>query len=101
MSRVAQVPTLHISQTTIGSARYRVDVRLDGDGFAPCTATANFDFKMTAQDREDLRWYLEDFLQDPHDPAPTIAARVEKQIADIGTRLFRELFHYSNDARDL
>lgn len=95
------MPTLHISQSTESSGRYRVDVRLEGDGFVPCAAKANFDFEMTAQDREDLRWYLEDFLKDPHDPAPTIAARVEKKIAEIGTKLFKELFHSSDDARDL
>jgi len=64
---------LRIRQTAIGEHRYRADLRLEDDG-APLEASSEFDFRLTAQDEEDLRWYLEDFLQYPHDPAPTIAA---------------------------
>ncbi|MCK5109551.1 MAG: CHAT domain-containing protein, partial [Methanosarcinales archaeon] len=42
-----------------------------------------------------------DFLQYPHDPAPRIAARIEERMAEIGTKLFKALFHSSDDARDL
>lgn len=34
------------------------------------TGVAEFSFAPTAQDEEDLRRYLEDFLQYPQDPAP-------------------------------
>ena len=75
---------LRITQTAIGEDRYRADLRLEGDG-APLVATAEFDFKLSAQDEEELRWYIEDFLQYPHDPAPTIAARIEQRIVELGT----------------
>ena len=77
------MPRLRIKQTTDTTGDYRVEIGLDGEGLGSQIATATFGFEMTVQDQEDLRWYLEDYLQYPHDPAPTIAARVEKRIADI------------------
>ena len=83
-----------------GENRHRVEVRLEGDG-APWVAESRFAFDLTAQDEEDLRWYLEDFLQYPQEPAPTIARRVEGRIAEIGKELFRGVFQASDEARDL
>src|SRR5438874_8545431 len=62
-------------------------------------ATATFSFEWTHQDQEDLRWYLEDYLTYPVDPAPAIAARVEKKIATSGTKLFSALFQGNSDSR--
>ena len=93
--------TLRLTQTTEGQDRYHVEVALEGDGLPRQTATTRFDFKLTAQEQEDLRWYLEDFLQHPHDPAPKIAARIEGRMAEIGTQLFKAVFHADDDARDL
>ena len=53
---------------------------------------AEFAFEMSDQDRRDLQWYLEDYLQQPHDPAPAIAARIEQRMAQIGCELFGKLF---------
>ncbi len=47
--------------------------------------------QLTAQDQEDIRWYLEDFSQYPKDPAPAIAARIEKRRAEIGVELFTKV----------
>ena len=63
-----------------------MDLDLTGDG-APRAATATFPFNLSPQDEEDLRWCLEDFLQYPHDPAPTIAQRIEGRMAEVGTEL--------------
>jgi tetratricopeptide (TPR) repeat protein len=73
-----------------------VHVALDGMG-APQSATARFEFGLSAQDREDLRWYLEDYLQYPVDPAPLIARRVEERMAAVGGELFRAVFESSRD----
>lgn len=73
--------TLRITQFTEGqSEQHRVDISLDG--IPPVHST--FAFKLSPQDQEDLRWYLEDYLQYPLDPAPIIAARIEKRIEGIG-----------------
>jgi hypothetical protein len=95
------MPTLRLTQHAESQPdHYRVEVALEGDG-ARQTATAAFQFALTESDHEDLRWYLEDYLQYPLDPAPTIAARVEKRMAEIGGELFRAVFQADEDARDL
>src|SRR5690242_12604631 len=93
-------PVLRIAQFAEGENKYRVVVTFEGDGVRQ-EATSHFEFALTPQDQEDLRWYLEDYLQYPFDPAPKIAARIENQMAEIGKKLFKELFQSSDDARDL
>lgn len=95
------MPTLRLTQFAESQPdHYRVELALEGDG-ARQTATARFNFKLTEQDAEDLRWYLEDFLQYPLDPAPTIAARVEARLAEMGVDLFKAVFQADDDTRDL
>jgi tetratricopeptide (TPR) repeat protein len=93
--------TLRLTQFTEEKDKYRIEIALEGGGLPRQTATSHYNFKLTDQDQEDIRWYLEDFLQYPHDPAPKIAARIEKRMAQIGTELFKALFQSSDDARDL
>ena len=94
-------PILRLTQTTEGDSKYRVEVAFEAAGLARQIATARFDFKLTTQDQEDLRWYLEDFLQYPLDPAPKIAARIENRMVELGTKLFKDIFQSGEDARDL
>jgi hypothetical protein len=94
-------PTLRLTQTVEGESQYRVEVALEGPDLPRQTATAQFAFAFDEQDRKDLRWYLEDYLQYPLDPAPTIALGVERRIAASGAELFKALFQSSDDARDL
>jgi tetratricopeptide (TPR) repeat protein len=86
---------------TVGEDAYRVQVELVGPDFARQTADCHFTFKLNAQDQADLRWYLEDYLQHPLDPAPQLAARIEARLAAIGAELFRAVFQSSDDTRDL
>lgn len=83
--------TLRLTQTALPGGRHRVQLDLTGDG-APQSAFADFPFALTDQDREDLRWYLEDYLQYPIDPAPAIARRVEQRMRALGAELFTHLF---------
>lgn len=91
---------LRIQQHAATEGRHRVEISLDGDG-ARRTAESTFAFSLSPQDEEDLRWYLEDFLQYPQKPAPTIAQRVEGRLAEVGTELFQAVFQASEDSRDL
>jgi CHAT domain len=79
---------------------YRVEVALEGDGPRQ-TATVRFQFALTQQEQENIRWYLEDYLQYLSDPAPQIAAKVEKRMAEIGIELFKAIFQANEDVRDL
>ncbi len=91
---------LRLTQRSAGRNQHRVEVSLEGDG-ARQAFESTFDFLLLDQDEEDLRWYLEDYLQYPQDPAPAIARRVEERMAEIGTELFRAILQASDDARDL
>jgi hypothetical protein len=79
------MPVLRMRQSEKGEGRYRVDLELDGSG--DWHKGQPFDLQFSAQDREDIRWYLEDFLQYPMAPAPVIAARIELRMAEIGADL--------------
>jgi tetratricopeptide (TPR) repeat protein len=92
--------TLRLTQVAEGSDQHRVELALEGDGPRQ-TAISRFKFALSAQDREDVRWYLEDYLQYPLDPAPKIAARIEKRMDEIGSELFNGVFQSNDDARDL
>jgi CHAT domain len=92
------VPTLRLTHFVVGSDRHRVEIALEGDGFARRTVTREFEFALSPQDRERLRWYLEEYLRTPWDPAPTIAARVEDRMAEIGAELVQHLFGGDRDA---
>lgn len=94
------MPSLRITQERIAESKYRVRIELEEEGKARQTVDADFEFELTPEDHERMRWYLEDYLQYPQDPAPTIAAGVEKQIAEIGTGLFNKVFG-SRDAAKL
>jgi hypothetical protein len=64
-----------------------VGLVLEGAGSCQ-TAIARFAFAMTDEDRNDLRWYLEDYL---HDPAPTVAACIEQRMVEVSAELFRKI----------
>jgi tetratricopeptide (TPR) repeat protein len=91
---------LRLTQHDEEENRHKVEIQLEGDG-VPWKAESRFAFDLTAQDEEDLRWYLEDFLQYPQEPAPTIAKRVEGRMSELGKELFRCVFQGSDEARDL
>jgi tetratricopeptide (TPR) repeat protein len=92
--------TLRLTQTNAAPGRHRVQLDLDGEGL-PRSAVAELAFALGDQDREDLRWYLEDYLKYPVDPAPRIAARVQARMAEVGLDLFRAIFDSDSDTRAL
>jgi tetratricopeptide (TPR) repeat protein len=95
-------PVLQIlQQQGTGSDRHQAILTFTGEGWAPRLVTVEFGFSLSDQDREDIRWYLEDYLEFADDPAPRIAARIERRMEAIGDELFRALFQDSDDARDL
>jgi tetratricopeptide (TPR) repeat protein len=93
---VVAVAVLRLSCRPSG-AGFVVDVGLEGAG-APRSASVPLGWEVSAQDREDVRWYLEDFLQYPVDPAPRVARRVEGRLQALGSELFARVFRSSPDA---
>jgi len=95
------MPMLRLTQSSEGPSRYRVEIALEGDDLPRQTAVSQFDFVLSAEDQEDLRWYLEDYLQYPQDPASKRADRIERRMVEMGTELFRAVFQANDDACDL
>ena len=59
-------------------------------------AAATIPFLLSPEDGERFRWYLEEYLQFPTDPAPLIAEKVELRMQEIGFALFDALFKSSD-----
>lgn len=91
---------VRMRRLTRGSRRRVPEVALEGDG-ARQVGVARFGWQMEPQDREDIRWYLEDYLQYPIGPAPTIAGRVERRLAELGRELFGKVFESDRDTTRL
>ena len=58
-------------------------------------------FELNQDDSRELRWYLEDYLEYPVDPAPQIADRVESRMAELGCAVFNAVFPAGSETRDL
>ena len=93
------VVTLRLVDRVEGPAHV-VDLSLEGNGPRQA-ASVRFEFELSARDREDVRWYLEDYLQYPVDPAPEIAREVEARLAMRGEELFGRVFRSSPEAMEL
>ena len=85
-------PTLRLTQYSLDNNRFVIKTQLDVPHEATQTVDAEFTFALTAQDREDMRWYLENYLQYPLEPNPTIAHRIEDRLKEVGLELFHRLF---------
>ena len=94
------MPLLRLTQSSLDDDRYRVEIAYESDKPRQ-TAQADVTFRLTPQDEADLRWYLEDYLQWPHEPAPKIAARVVERMKELGTELFTSIFDADRKSRRL
>jgi tetratricopeptide (TPR) repeat protein len=93
------VVTLRLVDRVEGS-EHAVGLALEGAG-SRRTVSVRFGFELSARDREDVRWYLEDYLQYPVDPAPEVAREVEARLAELGEELFGHVFRSSPEAMEL
>jgi hypothetical protein len=65
-----------------------VESTLTGDG-ATLSEKRPFSSSLSAQDAEDIRWYLVDYRIYPVEPTPKIAKRIEQRMSDVGRELFQ------------
>ena len=86
-----------------GSApdRHRIEIEAKVPDRTVSPASVELAFALSRQDHEDLRWYLEDYLEYPHDPAPQIAAGIEARMRALGEELFTGIFRASEEAREV
>lgn len=55
--------TLHIHQHSLHEGKYPIILTLKRPGQADLEAEAEIEFALTPQEQEELRWYMEDYLQ--------------------------------------
>lgn len=92
---------LRLTQNPLSQAKYNVRIELLREGEFNQTADIIFEFNQSFQDQERLRWYFEDYLQYPQDPAPSIARKVEQSLTEIGIELFDKIFKSNFDAHKI
>ena len=78
--------------------KYKVRLHPSGGGDAP--EAVPFEPFLTEEDYEDLRWYLEDYLDLPDGGSVVRAQRVERSLEDWGRKLFQQVFDIG-DHREL
>ncbi len=93
--------TLRILHSTRDGENHEVRLELNIASGEGTIASGSFAFAASRRDQEDIRWYLEDYLDYPFDPASEIATQIEGRMAVIGQDLFSRVFHSTPQARSL
>jgi hypothetical protein len=81
---------LHIRQDQPIDGFYPIRLTLKRDG-QELEAEAKIEFHLTEQEQNDLRWYLEDYLQHGGDAETLIAQQVESSIKTRGEELYQKV----------
>ena len=63
-------PTLHIRQQPEKDGKHLIRLILRRSGQPDIEAEANIEFALSPQEQEDIRWYMEDYLQRARVAAP-------------------------------
>lgn len=94
--------TLHIRQDPPRDGRYPVRLTLKRDGGqTEREAEADIEFALTEQEQEDIRWYLEDYLQRA-DVAETVAVgQVEGMMRARGEELYEKVLAVNKNTQAL
>ncbi len=82
-------PTLHIRQTPAGKGKHAIRLTLRRPGQPDLEAEATIKFSLTDQEQEDLRWYMEDYLQRSEAVEPVTVQQVEALMRTRGEELYR------------
>ncbi|MBI4907674.1 MAG: hypothetical protein HY820_28885 [Acidobacteria bacterium] len=88
---------MRLSVRALSSHEYEVAADIERQDQPVTTWVGTLSFHLAAADWEDLRWYWEQFVDSPFDPAAQIAGRVERRMHEIGEELFISLFGPGRD----
>ncbi|HSN77834.1 MAG TPA: CHAT domain-containing protein [Anaerolineae bacterium] len=82
-------PTLHIRQSPVGKGKHAIRLTLRRPGQPDLEGEATIKFSLTEQEQEDLRWYMEDYLQRAEAVEPVTVEQVEALLRARGEELYR------------
>jgi hypothetical protein len=93
--------TLRLTQSPDAGGHW-VEIALEIPGRARRTAAARVTSGPSAEDRELIRWYLEDYAEGPADVVTQMmAGQAARLLAGLGEQLFRAVFDADGDTRAL
>ncbi|AUB83639.1 CHAT domain-containing protein [Candidatus Thiodictyon syntrophicum] len=90
---------LHIRQADRIDGHYPIRLRLRCPDQPDLEAEARITFALTPQEQEDLRWYLEDYLQNPGAVEPVQIAQIESMLHSRGEDLYRQVLTANPDTQ--
>ena len=93
--------TLHIRQDTPRDSLYPVRLTLKRHGQPDLEAEANIEFALTAEEQEDIRWYLEDYLQRADVTEAVTVEQVEERMKTRGEELYAKVLAANRDTQAL
>ena len=93
--------TLHIEQEARDNNKYGIKLILERANQAKLTAQAEIEFALTPQEQEELRWYLEDYLQRAESVEKVQVEQIETLMKQRGEELYRKVLRANDDTQDL
>lgn len=93
--------TLHIRQDAPKEGRYPIRLTLKKDSKPDLEAQATIDFALTEQEQEDIRWYLEDYLQRADVVEAVTVAQIEERMKTRGEELYKQVLAANYDTQAL
>lgn len=94
-----QPTTLKIRQTPAGQGRHAIRLTLRRPGLPDLEGEATIEFSLSDGEQEDLRWYLEDYLQRGEAVEPIVVEQVEAMMRARGIELYERILEGSRDVR--
>lgn len=93
--------TLHIRQDAPKEREYPIRLTLKRAGQPDMEAEAKIEFALTEQEQEDLRWYLEDYLQHAEAVEAIAVQQVEALMKARGEELYNKVLACNGDTQAL
>ena len=91
--------TLHIRQDAPKEGHYPIRLTLKHTGQADQEAEANIEFALPNQEQKDLRWYLEEYLQQADSVEPIIVQQIEQFMKTRGEELYTKVLAANADTQ--
>ena len=93
--------TLHIRQGALADGQHPIRLTLKRAGKPDLEAEATIRFELTDQEQEDLRWYLEDYLQLAETTEAVTVQQVEDLMKTRGQELYTKVLTANGDTQAL
>jgi tetratricopeptide (TPR) repeat protein len=91
--------TLRIRQTTAGNGQHAIRLTLQRPDQPPLEGEATIEFALTNQEQEDLRWYMEDYLQRAASVEAVTVEQIETCMRERGEELYTKVLAANLDTQ--